>query len=185
MRGRPRPGTLRRRAGGLRRGDEKLASAKPVSAAGRLLAQSGAAVDISKQGSMIAVERQADPAGRSFSNSLRVFSTREPRCMFRASLAPLRQGGPSWWPRGGVEGHVGKRTEDRPRGGGTSADVFKITRPYPRYKEVRQEVFGSDLPTSTAVAVAGLILPRPSCQKRTVEVTLEERQRRAKGSPAR
>ena len=29
---------------------------------------------------------------------------------------------------------------------------------YPHYNEVRREVFGATLPTSTAVAVAGLIL---------------------------
>jgi 2-iminobutanoate/2-iminopropanoate deaminase len=54
--------------------------------------------------------------------------------------------------------------------GGTAADVVKITAfltsldDYQRYNEVRREVFGSSLPASTAVAVAGLILTTASIE---------------------
>jgi enamine deaminase RidA (YjgF/YER057c/UK114 family) len=54
--------------------------------------------------------------------------------------------------------------------GGTAADVIKITAyltsldDYQRYNEVRREVFGSTLPTSTAVGVAGLILGTASIE---------------------
>jgi len=114
----------------------------------------------------MAVERQAGPAGLSFSNSLRVqdpsgtwiyvsgqFGTDE-----ADALAP---GGLAAESRAALE-NVLKAVRDA---GGTAADVVKITAyltsldDYPRYNEVRREVFGPDLPASTAVAVAGLILP--------------------------
>jgi len=114
----------------------------------------------------MAVERQAGPAGLSFSNSLRVqdpsgtwiyvsgqFGTDE-----ADALAP---GGLAAESRAALE-NVLKAVREA---GGTAADVVKITAyltsldDYPRYNEVRREVFGPDLPASTAVAVAGLILP--------------------------
>lgn len=54
--------------------------------------------------------------------------------------------------------------------GGTAADVVKITAyltsldDYQRYNEVRREVFGSNLPASTAIAVASLIMPAASIE---------------------
>jgi len=114
----------------------------------------------------MAVERQAGPPGLSFSNSLRVqepagtwiyvsgqFGTDE-----ADALAP---GGLAAESRAALE-NVLKAVREA---GGTAADVVKITAyltsldDYPRYNEVRREVFGPDLPASTAVAVAGLILP--------------------------
>ena len=114
----------------------------------------------------MAVERQAGPAGLSFSNSLRVqdpsgtwiyvsgqFGTDEADALAPGGLAPES--------RAALE-NVLKAVREA---GGTAADVVKITAyltsldDYPRYNEVRREVFGPDLPASTAVAVAGLILP--------------------------
>ena len=119
----------------------------------------------------MAVERQASPAGLSFSNSLRVqepsgtwiyvsgqFGTDE-----ADALAP---GGLAAESRAALE-NVLKAVRD---GGGTAADVVKITAyltsldDYPRYNEVRREVFGSTLPASTAVEVAGLILTAASIE---------------------
>ena len=119
----------------------------------------------------MAVERQAGPPGLSFSNSLRVqeptgtwiyvsgqFGTDE-----ADALAP---GGLAAESRAALE-NVLKAVREA---GGTAADVVKITAyltsldDYPRYNEVRREVFGSNLPTSTAVAIAGLILTAASIE---------------------
>src|SRR5215469_3924171 len=119
----------------------------------------------------MAVERQAGPAGLSFSNSLRIqepsgtwiyvsgqFGTNE-----AGALAP---GGLAAESKAALE-NVLKAVRDA---GGTAADVVKITAyltsldDYQRYNEVRREVFGSTLPTSTAVAVAGLILTAASIE---------------------
>jgi len=119
----------------------------------------------------MAVERQAGPAGLSFSNSLRV-----------------RESGGTWVYVSGQFGtdeagtitHGGLATEAKAElenvlqavraAGGTAADVVKITAfltsldDYQRYNEVRREVFGSNLPASSAVAVAGLILTTASIE---------------------
>ena len=114
----------------------------------------------------MAVERQAGPVGLSFSNSLRVqdpsgtwiyvsgqFGTDE--------AGAITPGGLAAESKAALE-NVLKAVRDA---GGTAADVVKITAyltsldDYPRYNEVRREVFGPNLPASTAVAVAGLILP--------------------------
>lgn len=119
----------------------------------------------------MAVERQAGPAGLSFSNSLRVqdpsgtwiyvsgqFGTDE--------AGAITPGGLAAESRAALE-NVLNAVRDA---GGTAADVVKITAyltsldDYPRYNEVRREVFGSALPTSTAVAVAGLILTAASIE---------------------
>ena len=119
----------------------------------------------------MAVERQAGPPGLSFSNSLRVqepagtwiyvsgqFGTDE-----ADALAP---GGLAAESRAALE-NVLKAVREA---GGTAADVVKITAyltsldDYPRYNEVRREVFGSNLPTGTAVAIAGLILTSASIE---------------------
>jgi 2-iminobutanoate/2-iminopropanoate deaminase len=113
----------------------------------------------------MAVERQAGPAGLSFSNSLRVhepsgtwiyvsgqFGTDEAGAVIHGGLAAESKA---------ALANVLKAVREA---GGTAADVVKITAyltsldDYPRYNEVRQEVFAPKLPTSTAVAVAGLIL---------------------------
>jgi len=117
------------------------------------------------------VERQAGPAGLSFSNSLRVqqpsgtwvyvsgqFGTDE--------AGAITPGGLAAESRVALE-NVLKAVREA---GGTAADVVKITAylgsldGYQRYNEVRREVFGSKLPASTAVAVAGLILPEASIE---------------------
>jgi 2-iminobutanoate/2-iminopropanoate deaminase len=113
----------------------------------------------------MAVKRQAGPAGLSFSNSLCVqepsgtwiyvsgqFGTDE-----TGALAP-----------GGLAGEAKAALENVLKAvreaGGTAADVVKITAyltsldEYQHYNEVRREVFGPALPTSSAVGVAGLIL---------------------------
>jgi 2-iminobutanoate/2-iminopropanoate deaminase len=119
----------------------------------------------------MAVERQAGPAGLSFSNSLRVqeplgtwiyvsgqFGTDE--------AGAITPGGLAAESRAALE-NVLKAVRDA---GGTAADVVKITayltslNDYPHYNEVRREVFGSNLPASTAVAVAGLILTAASIE---------------------
>jgi len=119
----------------------------------------------------MAVERQAGPAGLSFSNSLRVeepsgtwiyvsgqFGTDEAGAIILGGLAAES--------KAALE-NVLKAVRDA---GGTAADVVKITAyltsldDYPHYNEVRREVFGSNLPTSTAVAVAGLILTAASIE---------------------
>ena len=119
----------------------------------------------------MAVERQAGPAGLSFSNSLRVqgpsgtwvyvsgqFGTDEAGAITPGGLAAELKA---------ALGNVLKAVQEA---GGTAADVVKITAfltsldDYQRYNEVRREVFGSNLPASTAVAVAGLILTTASIE---------------------
>jgi 2-iminobutanoate/2-iminopropanoate deaminase len=119
----------------------------------------------------MAVERQAGPAGLSFSNSLRVqespgtwvyvsgqFGTDE--------AGAITPGGLVAEAKAALE-HVLKAVREA---GGTAADVVKITAyvtsldDYPRYNEVRREVFGPDPPASTAVAVAGLIIKEASIE---------------------
>jgi 2-iminobutanoate/2-iminopropanoate deaminase len=119
----------------------------------------------------MAVERQAGPAGLSFSNSLRVqessgtwvyvsgqFGTDEAGAVIPGGLAAEA--------RAALENVLRAVRE----AGGTAADVVKITAyvtaldDYRRYNEVRREVFGSTLPASTAVAVADLIIPGASIE---------------------
>ena len=119
----------------------------------------------------MAVERQAGPAGLSFSNSLRVqepsgawvyvsgqFGTDEAGAITPGGLAAESKAALQ-----NVLKAVGAA-------GGTAADVVKITAyltsldDYQRYNEVRREVFGANLPASTAVAVAGLIVTAASIE---------------------
>ena len=119
----------------------------------------------------MAVERQAGPVGLSFSNSLRVqgpsgtwvyvsgqFGTDEAGAITPGGLAAESKA---------ALGNVLKAVQEA---GGTAADVVKITAfltsldDYQRYNEVRREVFGSNLPASSAVAVAGLILTTASIE---------------------
>ena len=117
------------------------------------------------------VERQAGPAGLSFSNSLRV---QEPSGTWiyisgqfgTDEAGAITPGGLAAESKAALE-NVLKAVRDA---GGTAADVVKITAyltsldDYPHYNEVRREVFGVTLPTSTAVAVAGLILAAASIE---------------------
>ena len=117
------------------------------------------------------VERQAGPAGLSFSNSLRV---QEPSGTWiyisgqfgTDEAGAITPGGLAAESKAALE-NVLKAVRDA---GGTAADVVKITAyltsldDYPHYNEVRREVFGVTLPTSTAVAVAGLILTAASIE---------------------
>ena len=119
----------------------------------------------------MAVERQPGPAGLSFSNSLRV---QEPSGTWiyvsgqfgTDEAGAITPGGLAAESKAALE-NVLKAVRDA---GGTAADVVKITAyltsldDYPHYNEVRREVFGSNLPTSTAVAVAGLILTAASIE---------------------
>ena len=119
----------------------------------------------------MAVERQAGPAGLSFSNSLRI---QEPSGTWiyvsgqfgTDEAGAITPGGLAAESKAALE-NVLKAVRDA---GGTAADVVKITAyltsldDYPHYNEVRREVFGSNLPTSTAVAVAGLILTTASIE---------------------
>ena len=119
----------------------------------------------------MAVERQAGPAGLSFSNSLRV---QEPSGTWiyisgqfgTDEAGAITPGGLAAESKAALE-NVLKAVRDA---GGTAADVVKITAyftsldDYSHYNEVRREVFGATLPTSTAVAVAGLILTAASIE---------------------
>lgn len=119
----------------------------------------------------MAVERQAGPAGLSFSNSLRI---QEPSGTWiyvsgqfgTDEAGAITPGGLAAESKAALE-NVLKAVRDA---GGTTADVVKITAyltsldDYPHYNEVRREVFGSNLPSSTAVAVAGLILNTASIE---------------------
>lgn len=119
----------------------------------------------------MAVERQAGPAGLSFSNSLRV---REPSGTWvyvsgqfgTDEAGVLIPGGLAAEARAALE-NILKAVREA---GGTAADVVKITaylmslEDYSRYNEVRKEVFAAKLPTSTAVAVAGLIVKGASIE---------------------
>jgi 2-iminobutanoate/2-iminopropanoate deaminase len=114
----------------------------------------------------MAVERQAGPAGLSFSNSLRV---QEPSGTWvyvsgqfgTDDAGVITPGGLAAESKAALE-NVLKAVREA---GGTAADVVKITayvtslEDYPQYNDVRREVFGSDLPASTAVGVASLIVP--------------------------
>jgi enamine deaminase RidA (YjgF/YER057c/UK114 family) len=119
----------------------------------------------------MAVERQAGTAGLSFSNSLRV---QEPTGTWvyvsgqfgTDDAGAITPGGLAAESKAALENVLNAVRE----AGGTAADVVKITAyltsldDYQRYNEVRREVFGSNLPTSTAVAVAGLILATASIE---------------------
>ena len=119
----------------------------------------------------MAVERQAGPPGLSFSNSLRVQEPAGTGIYVSGQFGTddadaLAPGGLAAESRAALE-NVLKAVREA---GGTAADVVKITAyltsldDYPRYNEVRREVFGSNLPTSTAVEVAGLILTAASIE---------------------
>lgn len=119
----------------------------------------------------MAVERQAGPAGLSFSNSLRV---QEPSGTWvyvsgqfgTDEAGAVTPGGLAAESKAALE-NVLKAVREA---GGTAADVVKITAyvtsldDYPRYNDVRREVFGSYLPASTAVGVASLILAGASIE---------------------
>lgn len=119
----------------------------------------------------MAVERQAGPAGLSFSNSLRV---REPSGTWIYVSGQFGTDESGAVVPGGLAAEAKAALENVLKAvreaGGTAADVVKITaylmslEEYPRYNEVRKEVFAAELPTSTAVAVAGLILTAASIE---------------------
>jgi enamine deaminase RidA (YjgF/YER057c/UK114 family) len=131
------------------------------------------------------VERQAGPAGLSFSNSLRV---QEPSGTWvfvsgqfgTDDVGTILSGGLAAQSKAALE-NVLKAVREA---GGTPADVVKITAyltsldEYPRYNEVRQEVFGPKLPTSTAVAVAGLIVKEASIEIDAVAFVPNDESRR-------
>jgi 2-iminobutanoate/2-iminopropanoate deaminase len=132
------------------------------------------------------VERQAGPAGLSFSNSLRV---QEPTGTWvyvsgqfgTDEAGAITPGGLAAESKAALENVLNAVRE----AGGTAADVVKITAyltsldNYQRYNEVRREVFGSNLPTSTAVAVAGLILTTASIEIDAVAFVPKAEGRRA------
>ena len=111
------------------------------------------------------VEREPGPEGLSFSNSLQTrgvgtwvyvagqFGTTPSGEIVQGGLAAQARAA-----FGAVLDAVAKA-------GGTAADVVRITAyfttldEYGDYNGVRREVFGSTLPTSTAIQVAGLISP--------------------------
>ncbi len=119
----------------------------------------------------MAVERQAGPAGLSFSNSLRV---QEPSGTWVYVSGQFGTDGAGAITPGGLAAESKAALENVLKAvreaGGTAADVVKITAyltsldDYQRYNEVRREVFGPNLPASTAVAVAGLILTAASIE---------------------
>jgi 2-iminobutanoate/2-iminopropanoate deaminase len=119
----------------------------------------------------MAVERQAGPAGLSFSNSLRVKDSSGTWVYVSGQFGTDEAGAVT---PGGLAAEAKAALEAVLRAvreaGGTAADVVKIVAyvtsldDYQRYNEVRREVFGSNLPTSTAVAVAGLIIPEASIE---------------------
>jgi 2-iminobutanoate/2-iminopropanoate deaminase len=133
----------------------------------------------------MAVERQAGPAGLSFSNSLRV---QEPSGTWiyvsgqfgTDEAGAITPGGLAAESKAALE-NVLKAVREA---GGTAADVVKITAyltsldDYRRYNEVRQEVFAPKLPTSTAVAVAGLILKEASIEIDAVAFVANDEGRR-------
>jgi 2-iminobutanoate/2-iminopropanoate deaminase len=132
------------------------------------------------------VERQAGPAGLSFSNSLRV---QEPTGTWvyvsgqfgTDEVGAITPGGLAAESKAALENVLNAVRE----AGGTAADVVKITAyltsldNYQRYNEVRREVFGSNVPTSTAVAVAGLILTTASIEIDAVAFVPKAEGRRA------
>ena len=133
----------------------------------------------------MAVERQAGPAGLSFSNSLRV---QEPSGTWiyvsgqfgTDEAGAVTPGGLAAESKAALE-NVLKAVREA---GGTAADVVKITAyltsldDYRRYNEVRQKVFAPNLPTSTAVAVAGLILKEASIEIDAVAFVPDDEGRR-------
>jgi 2-iminobutanoate/2-iminopropanoate deaminase len=119
----------------------------------------------------MAVERHAGPAGLSFSNSLQV--QHSPGAWVYVSgqfgtdeAGNITPGGLAAQAKAALE-NVLKAVR---QAGGTATDVVKITAyltsldDYQRYNEVRREIFAPNLPTSTAVAVAGLILKEASIE---------------------
>ena len=119
----------------------------------------------------MAVERQAGPAGLSFSNSLRV---QEPSGTWIYVSGQFGIDDAGAIPPGGLAAESRAALENVVKAvqeaGGTAANIVKITAyftsldDYQRYNEVRREVFAPNLPTSTAVAVAGLILKEASIE---------------------
>ena len=119
----------------------------------------------------MAVERQAGPAGLSFSNSLRVTDSSGTWVHVSGQFGTDEAGAVT---PGGLAAEAKAALEAVLRAvreaGGTAADVVKIVAyvtsldDYQSYNEVRREVFGSNLPASTAVAVAGLIIPGASIE---------------------
>jgi enamine deaminase RidA (YjgF/YER057c/UK114 family) len=114
----------------------------------------------------MAVERQAGPAGLSFSNSLQVQEHSGTWVYVSGQFGTddagaITPGGLATESKAALENVLEAVRE----AGGTPADVVKITAyitsldDYPQYNEVRREVFGSNLPASTAVGVASLIMP--------------------------
>ncbi len=133
----------------------------------------------------MAVERQAGPAGLSFSNSLRV--QQPPGTWVYVSgqfgtddAGKVTPGGLAAESRAALE-NVLKAVR---AAGGTAADVVKITayltslEDYQRYNEVRQEVFAPKYPASTAVAVAGLIMKEASIEIDAVAFVPDDEGRR-------
>ena len=120
----------------------------------------------------MAVERQAGPAGLSFSNSLRV---REPSGTWvyvsgqfgTDEAGALVAGGLAAEARAALE-NILKAVREEP---GTAADVVKITaylmslEDYSRYNEARKEVFVCEAPDYTAAACPpGLIVAGASIE---------------------
>jgi len=116
------------------------------------------------------VEREVGPAGLSFSSSLRV---QGPGTWIYVS-GQLGTDDSGEIVPGGLEAEsraaLGNVLRALSAAGATVADVVKINAyltsldDYGRYNEARRAVFGSTLPASTAVAVAGLILANASIE---------------------
>jgi len=110
------------------------------------------------------VEREAGPAGRSFSSSLRLKGTGTwvyiSGKMGTDESGALVAGGL----RGQAKAALDQVVASVANAGGKPEHVLKLTAyltsldEYDIYNEVRGEVFGSALPASTAVGVADLIL---------------------------
>jgi 2-iminobutanoate/2-iminopropanoate deaminase len=123
----------------------------------------------------MAVERQAGPAGRSFSNSVRV---QQPLGTWVFVSGQFGTDDTGNLVRGGLPAESKAALENVLKAvreaGGRASDVVKITayvtslEDYSRYNDVRGEVFGGDLPASTAVAVAGLIATGASIEVEAV-----------------
>jgi 2-iminobutanoate/2-iminopropanoate deaminase len=119
----------------------------------------------------VAVERQAGPEGVSFSNSVRVRHPAGSWVFVSGQFGSDQEGKVV---AGGIAAeskvaleHVLHAVREA---GGTAADVIKITAyvtsldAYARYNDVRREIFTDSLPSSTAVKVAGLLLPEASIE---------------------
>jgi len=113
----------------------------------------------------MAVKREAGPEGLSFSNSLQ---TRGEGTWVHVAgqfgtgpTGEVVSGGLAVQARAALKNVL----DAVARAGGTAEHVVKITayftslEEYRDYNDVRRDVFGSTLPTSTAVQVAGLISP--------------------------